>query len=430
MIGYTRAPAKDATGFYYQDRYIGAEGIERAFDERLRGTNGLKLSETDALGNVVSESTIAAPKHGEAIELSIDVVLTQALYDALAHRAVESGFVSGAAAVMDVQTGELIALTSYPAYEPQVMTDKTDQAKIREYLSDPRMPFLNRATTGLFAPGSIIKPYFAFGALAEGTISPEKQIQSTGQLVVPNPYFPDKPSIFRDWKVHGWVDMRHALSVSSDEYFYAVGGGVPGQQGLGVARLEKYARLFGFGSKTGVNVFPEEEGTVPSEAWKKEVFPDDPDWRLGNTYHTSIGQYGFQVTPLQALRAIAAIANGGTLVVPTIEKNAQGATTNIGLQESHVNIIHDGMRLAVTEGTAKALNVQYVTIAAKTGTAEVGVLKDKVNSWVTGFFPYENPKYAFVLMLERGPRANIFGAPGVMLGVFDDMWRKDSPYIK
>jgi penicillin-binding protein 2 len=430
VLGYTRAPAKDSTGFYYQDRYIGAEGVEKSFDARLTGVNGEKLSETDALGHIVSESTIAQPKPGETITLSIDAELTQELYNAIAQRAEESGFSSGAGAFMNVETGELIALTSYPTYDPQTMTDKKDQAAIRGYLKDTRMPFLNRATTGLFTPGSIVKPFFAIGALEENIISPTKQIYSSGALIVPNPYDPAHPSVFKDWKAHGWVDMRKAIEESSDEYFYAVGGGTPGQEGLGITRLEKYARLFGFGSPTGIEGFSEKVGTVPNPAWKAQNFPDDPDWRLGNTYHTAIGQYGFQVTPLQALRAVSAIANGGYLVQPTVEAGKKGARQKIDVDPSHVQIVKEGMRLSAQNGTAKALNVNYIEIAAKTGTAEQGVAKDKVNSWVMGFFPYEHPKYAFVILLERGPRANLFGSPGVARLVLDWMWQHDSLYLK
>ncbi len=429
VLGYSRPPVKDTSGFYYQDRYVGAEGVEKSFDSRLMGENGQKLSETDARGNVVAENTVLDPKHGETITLSVDAELTQELYDAIAERAQQSGFASGAAAVMDVETGELIALTSYPTYDSQVMTDKTNQTAIRGYLADKRLPFLNRATSGLFTPGSIVKPFFATGALTEHVIDPLKQILSTGALIVPNPYDKEHPSVFKDWKAHGWVDMRQAIAESSDEYFYAIGGGVPGQKGLGISGLEKYARMFGFGSPTGIIGFTEKAGTVPNQAWKAANFPDDPDWRLGDTYHTAIGQYGFQVTPLQALRAVSAVANGGTLVTPVIEVGAKGPIQKLPLDDANMEIVREGMRRSAQIGTAAALNVDYIHIAAKTGTAELGAKKDRVNSWVMGFFPYEHPKYAFIVLLESGPRKNLFGSPGVMRLVFDWMHNHDSAYL-
>lgn len=424
VIGYAKAPQKDSSGVYYQDRYIGAEGLERSLDERLRGKNGLKIQETDAKGKVISESAIAAPDHGETIVLSVDAELTEAMYSALKARIEESGFRGGAGALIDLSTGELLALTSYPAFSPQVMSDRQDQAAIRAYLSDERQPFLNRATLGSFTPGSIMKPFFALAALRERTISPEKSILSTGALSVPNPYNPDKPTVFRDWKAHGWVDMRQAIAVSSNVYFFTIGGGFADQQGLGIERLEKYARAFGFGTKTGAVLFPEAAGTVPSIRWKEELFPDDP-WRVGDTYNTSIGQYGFQVTPLQALRAVSAIATRGTLITPTIVLGEVGKREDaaIAVAGAEYQVIHEGMRMgARAGGTAQALNVDYADIAAKTGTAELDSAKRYVNSWVTGFFPYENPRYAFVLLLEHGPYKNLYGAPGVMRVVIDWMY--------
>lgn len=421
ILGYAKAPAKDSSGFYYQDRYVGIEGLEKTFDAKLAGENGLKISETDAKGTIVSESTISQPKHGETIELSIDAALTQEFYDAIAARVEESGFRGGAGALIDLSNGELLALTSYPSYDPQIMTDRSDQSVIKGYLSDKRQPFLNRVTNGLFTPGSIVKPFFAIAALQENIIDPLKQILSTGSLTVPNPYNPDKPSVFNDWKAHGWVDMRHAIAVSSNVYFFEVGGGFEGQQGLGIERLDSYAKLFGLGDPTGLTAFTEAQGTIPSPEWKKEHFPDDP-WRLGDTYNSAIGQYGFQITPLQMLRAVGGIATRGTLLTPTILKGEVGEKINdLPFSNAEYQIIHEGMRLGAIEGTAKALNVDYVKFAAKTGTAELDSAKKYVNSWVMGFFPYEHPRYAFIILLEHGPYKNLYGSAGVMRTVADWM---------
>jgi penicillin-binding protein 2 len=151
-------------------------------------------------------------------------------------------------------------------------------------------------------------------------------------------------------------------------------------------------------------------GIVPNPEWKLKAFDDE--WRLGDTYLTSIGQFGFQTTPLAMLRAYAAIANGGTLLTPTIIKTdtPRGATTTLELPAAHRRIIIEGMRQGAIEGTARTLNRSDVTIAAKTGTAELGASKAFVNSWVTGFYPYEKPKYAFIFLMEHGPRANLFGS--------------------
>jgi penicillin-binding protein 2 len=222
--------------------------------------------------------------------------------------------------------------------------------------------------------------------------------------------------------------MRHAIAVSSDEYFYQIGGGYKDQKGLGILRIGEYARRFGFGSKTEIDFPKELSGTIPSPEWKKENFKGE-DWLLGNTYHTVIGQYGFQVTPLELVRAVASIANGGKLITPRIY-GTSSEFTNLNLNADFLNVVHEGMRLSVEEGVAKALDVNYLEIAAKTGTAETGVHKEYINSLVEGFFPYDNPKYAFVIIMEKAPKGTLFGAPAVMRNILDSMHNYSDEYFK
>jgi penicillin-binding protein 2 len=350
------------------------------------------------------------------------------LYEIMKTVAEDVGFQGGAAAIMDVESGELLALISYPEYNLTVLSNGEPKEEIDAMLADEQKPFLNRPVTGLYAPGSIIKPFIAVGALEENIISPYETINSTGALVIPNPYFPDQPSVFRDWKAHGLVDMRHAISVSSDQYFYIVGGGLPDQppleerEGLGIRRIDEYLRLFGFTTPTGIVFEGEPAGTIPTPEWKKETFGEE--WLLGNTYHTAIGQYGFQTTVLQALRAVSAIANGGKLVTPQVVKGVRGESETVPVSSENLQIVREGMRLSATEGTGQGLNVSYVSIAAKTGTAELGAAKDFVNSWVTGFFPYEKPHYAFVVMMEKGPATNLIGGVSIMRQLLD--WMRDN----
>lgn len=333
---------------------------------------------------------------------------------------------------MDVQTGEMIAMVNFPEYDSNVMTDSSDKTKINAYFQSKNNPFLNRVVSGLYTPGSIMKPFVAIGALTEHTIDPNKQILSTGSISVPNPYDPTKPSIFKDWKALGWVDMRHALAMSSDIYFYEVGGGFPGQQGLGIANIEKYLRDFGFGDKTGIELPGEGVGVIPDPQWKQNTFNGE-DWRLGDTYNTAIGQYGLQITPLQAVRAVATIANDGEVLSPTILKADDTQKTiyrPTGLNPDYFKIVKEGMRLAVTDGTVKSLNVPYVHISAKSGTAELGVTKARVNSWVIGFFPTDHPRYAFALVMEKGVANNQIGASLVMREVLDYMSIYKPEYFK
>jgi penicillin-binding protein 2 len=325
--------------------------------------------------------------------------------------------------MMDVTTGEIISLVTYPEYNAQIMTDGKDVETIKHYFSDSSNKLLDRATTGLYTPGSIVKPFMAVAALNEGIVSASKVFHTTGALTIPNPYNPDLPTIFRDWKNHGSIDMRQAIAVSSDVYFYIVGGGFQDQRGMGIANIDKYAQMFGFGRDVGSSFFGSKKGVVPTPEWKAEHFDGEP-WRVGNTYHTVIGQYGFQVTPLQMVRAVAAIANYGKLLKPTIIKDDTSMLAEaekIDIPKAYFDVVHDGMRMGATQGTAVALNVPYVKIAAKTGTAELGVSKEQVNSWVTGFFPYENPKYSFVILMERGARSNLVGASYTARQFFDWM---------
>lgn len=431
LLGFVKYPAKDSSGFYYRENYDPQDGLELFLDSELRGENGSKITETDVSGQVISQSLVQRQEDGEAVNLSVDSRIQTKLYEKIAELADNAGFEGGSGVIMDVNTGEIIAMTSYPEYEPAVMASGSPAETIQDYYENANMPFLDRAISGLYAPGSIVKPFMAFAALEENIISPEKQIVSTGKLVIPNPYFPDKPSIFLDWKAHGAVDMRHAIAVSSDVYFYEIGGGFQDQKGLGIANIKEYLEKFGFGQTTGLGIPKESVGLIPDPAWKEKTFGEN--WLLGDTYHTVIGQYGMQVTPMQVARGISAVANKGTLVTPTFIKQATSTSPigeKIGGDPAHYQIVQEGMRLSVSEGTSIGLSVPYVHIAGKTGTAELGTAKSYVNSWTAGFFPYEAPRYAYVIVMEKGPVKNLVGATSVMRQVADWMNVNTPEYFK
>ena len=434
VLGYVSYPMKDSGGNYWQSEFKGLDGLEKQYGELMKGENGSKIIEVDALGKIHSENIINTPKWGTDLVTTIDSRIQSKLFSSIKDFSEKRGFTGGAGIIMDVRNGEIIASTSFPEYDSEILSLGKDVNKIKEYINDERKLFLNRTVSGLYTPGSVVKPFFALGALAENIIDPSKKILSTGSISIPNPYFPDQETIFKDWKVHGWTDMTAALAVSSDVYFYTIGGGYEGQKGLGILNLEKYATLFGIGDKTGVDLPAEAKGVIPSPEWKMENFAGDP-WRIGNTYHTSIGQYGFQTTPIEIVRAIGAIANYGRLMTPhfilnEIETKEANQISVIDLKKEYFDIVHEGMRQAVTYGTAVALNVPYVEIAAKTGTAQLGVSKNKVNSWVVGFFPYENPKYAFTVIMEAGPSTNETGTSFVMRELLDWMSHNTPEYFE
>jgi penicillin-binding protein 2 len=432
LLGYVQYPSKDSNGFYYQEDFKGEAGVEKYYDSELQGTPGSRLVEVDARGKVVSESVVRPPVQGQSLNLSIDSRVQSAVYNNLKDIATRVGFAGGAGVIMNVKTGEILAMTSYPEYDSQVMSDKSDSAAVRAMLNDQNLPFLNRAVDGLYTPGSIVKPYVALGVLSEGVIDPAKIIVTTGSISIPNPYDDTKSTIFRDWKNLGPLDLRHAIAMSSDAYFYTVGGGYKDQKGLGILNIDKYLKMFGFGTTTLDNsqsFLLNKAGTIPTPEWKKKTFNES--WFVGDTYHTAIGQYGFQVTLMQIIRGVAAIANEGTILTPTlIAGDGPHVESTVPVSKQYFDIVHEGMRLSTQIGTSVALNVPYVNIAGKSGTAELGVSKDKVNSWITGFWPYENPKYAFVLMLEKGSVHNLIGAAAAMRQTLDWMNANTPEYFE
>jgi penicillin-binding protein 2 len=430
VLGYVQYPSKDINGFYYREDFEGVDGAEKYFNNILHGTNGSRLVEVDASGKVFSENITRPPEQGGNITLSIDSRVQSALFNNIKNIADSVGFSGGAGVIMDIHTGEIIAITSYPEYNPQTISDNTDSSAINSMLNNTNLPFLDRAIDGLYTPGSIVKPYIALGVLNEKVIDPSTIVLTTGSISIPNPYDETKSTVFKDWKNNGALDLRHALAMSSDAYFYIVGGGYKDQKGLGIAKIDQYLRMFGFGTDIKESFVTGKKGTIPTPEWKKLTFNEN--WYVGDTYHTAIGQYGFQVTPVQMVRAVATIANGGTLLTPTILKDLALPIVHIidAIPDKYFQIVREGMRLSVKIGTSKALDVPYVEVAGKSGTAELGTTKENVNSWITGFFPYENPHYAFVVMLEKGSVHNLIGAAAAMRKQLDWMSINTPEYFK
>ncbi|MEN9551709.1 MAG: hypothetical protein RI935_86 [Candidatus Parcubacteria bacterium] len=431
ILGYVSYPKKDQSGVFWQQEYVGKDGVEKYYNTRLSGVKGERIIEVTARKHIESQNVVVYPTNGENITLAIDFNLQTALYNSIASLAQEVGFLGGAGAVMDIHSGEILALTNYPGYDNNLITNASSEEenkKVAEELTSKKEKFLDRAVSGLYVPGSTVKPFFAYAALMEKVITPEQYIYSSGALVIKNKYG-GKDTVFKDWKPHGYVNMREAIAASSDEYFYQVGGGYKDQKGVGIVKLKQYAELFGFGTTTGIDLPDENHGVIPDPEWKKKLFNED--WLVGNTYHSSIGQYGFQMTPLELLRATASLANGGYLVTPRVILGGESNKIALNLDPKALKVIQEGMRMAVTEdiGTAKGLRIDGIEIAAKTGTAELGITKQQVNSWVTGYFPYKEPKYAFVVVMEKGKRSNLKGATFAARETL--LWMRDNTdYLK
>ncbi len=451
LIGYIAYPKADNLGNYWQDNYIGRDGVEQIYQGLLSGINGKKIIEKDVKSLVEAENVVIKSIPGANLNLTIDMDLQKRLFDSIKSVVNERGYISGTGIIMDVNTGEILAMTTFPEYDNNLLTNGSgtqDNKKISNLLKDKRTPFLNRPVSGLFTPGSVVKPFMAYAALTEGVITPEKNILSTGALIIKNPYGgPD--TVFKDWKIHGYINVVRAIAESSDEYFYQVGGGYKDQKGLGIDKIDMYAKLFGLSTTTGIDLPNEATGVIPTPDWKRIYFIDG-DWKLGDTYHTSIGQYGFQVTPVELIRYIASIANGGKLVTPHVflstSSSAQDFLENslidsfnkkiwpvidLNLNKNNLKYVQEGMRQAVMpNGTVTQLNFTNLKVAAKSGTAELGIVKGKVNSLITGYFPYDNPKYAFTVIMENGKIGDSSGAVVAIKPILEYISQNKDKYIK
>lgn len=427
VIGYVSYPKKDASGNYYDTSQTGIAGLEAEYDALLAGKNGQLLTETDALGRVRSEGMIVRAEAGKTLRLSIDADLQKLFARAIAQTASSKRFIAGAGVILDTHSGAVRALVSYPSYDPNVMSSGGPSGTIELYNRDPGRPFLDHAVQGVYAPGSIVKPLVASGALTDGIITPNTIIDDPGFISIPDPYHPGKEFIYKGWRALGPMDVRKAIAWSSDIFFYTVGGGFKNQRGLGIDRLAYWYQQFGLGNPTGIDLAGEAAGVIPTPAWKKEVF-NEP-WYLGDTYFTAIGQYSVQVTPLQMARAIAAVANGGKLFTPTLLAEEAPTYTTVPVDAAALTVVREGMRQTVTSALASALNFPYISVAAKTGTAQTGTRNQYDNSWVVGFFPYEDPQYAFAVVLERGPEGSGSQAVNAMRDFLESLYLENSPYV-
>ena len=427
VIGYVSYPKKDSSGVYYDTTEKGIAALELKYNAELTGKNGQMLTETDALGKIRSQGTMIPAQEGKTLKLSIDANLEQLFATAVASVASSKGFIAGAGVIMDVQTGAVRALVSYPTYDANVMASGGPSSVIVSYNTNPGRPFLDHAVQGVYAPGSIVKPFVASGALTDGIITPNTIIDDPGFLSLPDPYHPGKTFIYKGWKALGPVDVQKAIAWSSDVFFYTVGGGFGNQKGLGIDRLDYWYRQFGFGTTTAIDLPEEASGLVPSPAWKESALKEP--WYLGDTYFTAIGQYSMQVTPIQMVRATAAVANGGKLFTPTLVAGQTPLYSTVPVDPSALAIVRSGMRLGVTGALAGAINLPYVSVAAKTGTAQTGTHNQYDNAWVEGFFPYDHPQYAFAVVLERGPSGAGEQAVNVMQLLFDSLKSENSPYV-
>ncbi len=415
-LGYEELAALNG----YKDM-VGRIGVEATHDKFLTGKKGIDAIETDALGNITSEvsRSVISTENGKNLHLSISYDAQQKMYQILKEAVAERGATGGAGILQDVESGELIALASYPSFNNNDFVGGIDKATYDAYLSNPRLPLLNRTISAQLPPGSTFKTIAAVAGLDS------KKIDKKTIYVSRAGYTFSNGAPFQEYRnnSYGALNVNDAISVSSNIFFCEM------IRNWDINKLTPYYERFGIGTPTGVDLQGETAGRLPSPENKIALskIPGitwlEPIWYPeGDGCNTVIGQGITLVTPLQMSNWIAAIANGGTLNTPHIGVSYSDPDDPENLEkiESKVKVeniasveaikqVQDGMRNAVA-GPRKSINAlteAKVPVAAKTGTAEFGALNSKgeyehTHAWVTGFFPYENPKYSFVLLLEDG----------------------------
>lgn len=421
VLGYTGKVDKEdlRNKNYAVNDYAGKTGLEKYYERALAGVPGKIQTIKNALGVKKGNEILSNPQSGYNLVLNIDFDLQEKVYESLEKSIKNIGSQKGAAIALNPKTGAVLAIVSYPAYDNNIFSEGISVANFSKLQNDPYQPFFNRAIAAKYPTGSTIKPFMASAALQEKIISPNKMINDPGYILVKNKYDPSVVYRFGGVEPHGLVNMRSAIAVSSNIYFYTIGGGYESQQGLGPSRIKKYLDLFGWEEKTGIDLPGEFSGFVPDPEWKKQA--KNENWWDGDTYNLSIGQSDLQVTPLQVAVAYAAIANSGILYKPQIVKkitNGSGESSEIieefqteiirqnFIDAENLKIVREGMRDGVLYGSSVMLNSLPVAVAGKTGTVETN--KEGIfNTWSSNFAPYNDPEIVFVATIEgvQGLRA-------------------------
>jgi len=396
--------------------YIGKQGIEKSYEKILRGEPGRILIERDAFGKEISKSVFSESQVGQSLVLWLDAQFQRKITEVLQSGIERVGANRGAVIALDPKTGGVLAMVSLPDFDNNLFSRGINPEELKKLNEDPNNPLFNRIVSGTYLIGSTIKPLISAAVLQENVIPADKKILCQGGISIPNPYNPESPSTYLDWSTHGWTDLRKAIAVSCNVYFYTVGGGYGDIKGLGVERIKKYLELFGWGEKTGIDLPGEAIGLVPDPEWKENYFQDAQRkiWRVGDTYHMSIGQGDLAISPLQVSTAYVAIANGGTLYQPQVVKKIINGSANSSesvqelepkiirenfIDAENLKIIREGMREGVLYGSSLVLKDLPVEAAAKTGTAETP-REETYHNWVTVFAPYNDPQIVLTVVIE------------------------------
>ncbi len=398
LVGYVgkdrgEIEAGDEKFNFFLPEMRGRAGVEGYYDSFLRGVPGEKRVRVDARGFAIEERTVVDAKRGLDLRLTIDARIQKAVETQLKN-------VHGGCAVIDPRNGEILALASSPTFDLNDFVPTLTHATYDALAKDPLKPLLNRASGGLYTPGSIFKPITALAALRFG-VPDTHEYRCDGVFELGALHL----RCARRWG-HGTLDMRHAICESCNPYFCDLG------MEVGTNQLLSVAREFGLGSPTGVDLGADAAGVVPDGEWKMRTYREK--WYPGDLAQMSIGQGMLLVSPLQMARAVGAIATG-YLVTPHVKADLHGARTPIAFSAEQLQVVRDGMRMAVeTGGGMPAASGLSVSVAGKTGTAEIGRgATRRKNAWFVAYAPIENPSVAIAMVIENGSSGGGTTAPKV-----------------
>ncbi|PYM35089.1 MAG: penicillin-binding protein 2 [Candidatus Rokuibacteriota bacterium] len=405
LLGYVREANEEQLrqGRYRRGDMVGQSGLERLLDQYLRGTDGGERIEVDALGRPIRLIQHTEPVPGAQVVTTIDRRIQEA-----AERAMEGH--AGAVVVLDPRDGDVLAMVSTPAFALDQFTGTIDRDAWVQLIRNPAHPMLNRTVQSQYAPGSVFKIIVAAAGLQETTLTPMDHIFCDGQFHLGN-------RTFGDWKEggHGTVNLHHAIVESCNVYFYQAG------LRIGMDTIARYARAFGFGTSTGIDLPGEKPGFIPaSRRGRRPSF-------LGDTANMAIGQGAVLATPIQVARMMAAVANGGVFFKPRLVQRVLRADGRVlysdpGRVNGHVELspmvwafLRQSLLDVVNEGTGVAAHIPGIEIAGKTGTAQLVANsradRGQDNAWFAAFAPANDPQYVVVVMIEHGGKGGEVAAP-------------------
>ena len=423
---------------------VGQAGLEWSYDRWLRGLDGVAKVEVDAMGRPKANAPVPGgrlPQPGDTLVTTLDAKVQAAAEKALVHGidiARSSGNYAangGAAVVMDVHSGQILAMASYPTYDPKVWVGGLSTKDYKKLSAkSANYPLLNRPIQEAIAVGSTFKPITAIAALEEGLITP-------ATTILAGSVYASHGQVFKDWNPngHGWLNLDQAITQSADTYFYPIGYKFYQRGGT---LLQDWADRLGMGKPTGVDIPGEVAGRIPTQAWKRQYFSTaiGKIWEPGDSIQLAVGQGYMTATPLQLATAYAAIANGGTIVQPHLglkivdqqgqlvsDLAANTSTHKVDVTVGTLDAVRTGLRDAASMplGTSAPVFAGYpVPVAGKTGTAEVydASVQENVNyAWYASYAPFNDPKYVVVVMIEKGGHGGTAAAPAARL-IYDQLF--------